>query len=107
MRPTTLNASDVAPLSPVHVPDIIISPFAVALSLRVTGTANVTVQHTMDDVFAPGFDPAVATWHNHSTLAAVAANGDSNYAFPVRGIRLVVNSGVGTASLVIVQAGAA
>jgi hypothetical protein len=35
----------------------------------------------------------------------LGANADGNYAFPVTGIRLLVNSGGGTARLTLLQAG--
>lgn len=104
MRPiyvTQTNAGSTA----VIVPDYLISPFAIGLGVKITGTPNYTVQHTFDDVFAAGFDPATATWFDHPSLTAQTANKDSNYAFPVRGIRLTVNSGTGTATIMLVQAG--
>jgi hypothetical protein len=81
------------------------SPFNIGFAVIVTGTANYTVQHTFDDVFSPTFDASTATWFDHPTIATLAANADGNYAFPVAGIRLFVNSGGGTATLVLLQAG--
>ena len=66
----------------------------------VDGTVNYTVEHTFDDP-AVGF----TTWFPHPTIAALAVNADGNYAFPVTGIRLTVNSGGGTATLKLIQAG--
>lgn len=77
-----------------------ISPFNVGFGVIVTGTVNYTIQHTFDDP-AIGF----STWFPHPTVAAQAANADGNYAFPVTGIRLTVNSGGGTAQLKLIQAG--
>lgn len=77
-----------------------ISPFNVGFGVIVTGTVNYTVQHTFDDP-AVGF----STWFSHPTIASLAANADGNYAFPVTGIKLLVNSGDGTATLKLVQAG--
>jgi hypothetical protein len=81
------------------------SPFNVGFGVIVSGTANYTVQHTFDDVFSPTFDAGTATWFPHPTAAALGANTDGNYAFPVTAIRLLVNSGGGTATLVLLQAG--
>lgn len=103
MRPVTLTQTE-AGSTAVCPMDLYQAPFAVGLNVRVTGTVNYTVEHTFDDVFAAGFDPDTANWMPHSTLAAETASADSNYAFPVRGIRLTVNSGDGTAVLTIVQA---
>lgn len=77
-----------------------ISPFNVGFGVIVTGTVNYTVQHTFDDP-AVGF----STWFSHPTVASQAANADGNYAFPVTGIKVLVNSGAGTATLKLVQAG--
>jgi hypothetical protein len=77
-----------------------ISPFNVGFGVIVTGTVNYTIQHTFDDP-AIGF----STWFPHPTVASQAANADGNYAFPVTGIRLTVNSGGGTAQLKLIQAG--
>lgn len=77
-----------------------ISPFNVGFGVKVTGTVNYTVQHTFDDP-AVGF----TTWYSHPTVAGQTANADGNYAFPVTGIKLLVNSGDGSATLKLIQAG--
>lgn len=78
------------------------TPFNVGFGVLVTGTVDYTVQHTFDDP-AVGF----TTWFPHPTIAAQSTNKDGNYAFPVTGIRLTVNSGGGTATLKLIQAGIA
>ena len=78
------------------------NPFNVGFGVVVSGTVNYTVQHTFDDP-AVGF----STWFNHPTIASLIANADGNYAFPVTGIRVTVNSGAGTATLKLIQAGIA
>jgi len=77
-----------------------ISPFNVGFGVLVTGTVNYTVQHTFDDP-AVGF----TTWYSHPTVAGEVANADGNYAFPVTGIKVLVNSGSGSATLNLIQAG--
>jgi hypothetical protein len=77
-----------------------ISPFNVGFGVKVTGTVNYTVQHTFDDP-AVGF----TTWYSHPTIAAKTDNQDGNYAFPVTGIKVLVNSGAGTAEMNLIQAG--
>ena len=76
------------------------TPFNVGFGVVVTGTVDYTVQHTFDDP-AVGF----TTWFSHPTIAAKTANADGNYAFPVTGIKILVNSGTGTATMNLVQAG--
>ena len=62
---------------------------------------------------APVFDIVVSqtvaspTWFPHPTVFELAVNSDGNYAFPVAGVRLTVNSGGGTATLTLIQAGIA
>jgi len=77
-----------------------ITPFNVGFGVILTGVVDYTVQHTFDDP-ATGF----TTWFDHPTVAAQTSNQDGNYAFPVTGVRLSVNSGGGTATLKLVQAG--
>lgn len=77
-----------------------ISPVNIGFGVVVTGTVNYTVQHTFDDP-ATGF----STWFSHPTVASQTANADGNYAFPVTGVKVLVNSGSGTASLKLIQAG--
>lgn len=78
------------------------NPFNVGFGVVVSGTVNYTVQHTFDDP-AVGF----TTWFNHPTIASQIANADGNYAFPVSAIRATVNSGTGTVTLKLIQAGIA
>ena len=77
-----------------------ISPFNVGFGVVVTGTVNYTIQHTFDSP-AVGF----TNWFSHPTITGLAANADGNYAFPVTGIKILVNSGGGTATLNLIQAG--
>lgn len=77
-----------------------VTPFNVGFGVVVTGTVNYTVQHTFDDP-AVGF----TTWFDHPTILGLAANADGNYAFPVSGIRVLVNSGGGSVTMNLIQAG--
>lgn len=77
-----------------------ISPCNIGFGVVVTGTVNYTVQHTFDDP-AVGF----TTWFDHPTVASQATSQDGNYAFPVTGIKVLVNSGGGTATMNLIQAG--
>jgi hypothetical protein len=77
-----------------------ISPFNVGFGVDVTGTVDYTVQHTFDDP-SVGF----TLWFDHPTIAAQSTDKDGNYAFPVSGIRVKVNSGGGSVVLKLIQAG--
>jgi len=77
-----------------------ISPFNVGFGVTVSGNVTYSVQHTFDD---PGV--GFTTWFSHPTIASKTDAQDGNYAFPVTGIKLLVASGNGTATISVVQAG--
>lgn len=77
-----------------------ISPFNVGFAVVVADTVNYTVEHTFDDPAS-----SFTTWFPHPTIASKTDNQDGNYAFPVTAVRVTVNSGGGTATLKLVQAG--
>lgn len=81
---SAVAVSPVVPLNYVH------TPFSVSLGIVLTGTINYTVQHVFNDIFAAA--PSTYTWFPHITLVTSTSNGNSNYAFPVRATRLLVNS---------------
>lgn len=93
---TGTGSSDWIPLN-IHI-----TPFAIGFGVETTGTVNYTVQHTFDDVEDASVTPLV---FDHETVAAQTSSQDGNYAFPVRAIRVTVNSGAGTARLRSIQAG--
>ncbi len=82
-----------------------VTPTSIGLGLVVTGTVNVTVQHTFDDPFQGA--STILTWFDHPTLAGVTADDDGNLAFPPQAVRLLTNSGDGTCEFDLVQAGLA
>ena len=85
--------------------DVNIPAIAIALGVVVAGTISYTVQATLDDIWSTSYNPGTATWFNHPTLAAAATSQSSNYAYPVRAIRIMQVSGTGSAALTIVQSG--
>jgi hypothetical protein len=102
MIPIVLAKTGAGASANMAVTDTYQTPFNVGMGVVVSGTVNYTIQHTFDDIFNGSVTP---TWFNHPTLASQAASADGNYAFPVRAIRLFVNSGSGTATATIIQAG--
>lgn len=86
--------------SPALVMNTNVTPFNVGFAVVATGTVDYTVQHTFDD---PGV--GFTTWFSHPTVAGETNNADGNYAFPVTGVKVLVNSGDGTATMNLVQAG--
>lgn len=79
-------------VSPTWVPDYKQQTFSVGIGLDISGTINVDVQHTFDDVFDSSVAYSSRTWLDHASLAAKTVDADGNYAAPVRGIRLLINS---------------
>lgn len=104
MRPITVSVTGVGVSAPQPL-DTIRNPFNVGFGVIVDGTVTYTVQHTFDDVWEAGFSAASATWFDHPDVAALSANEDGTYAFPVKAVRLQVTAGTGTATLKLIQAG--
>ena len=76
------------------------SPFNVGFGVVVSGTITYDVEHTFDDVFDTTITPAA---FKNSTLTAVTANKDGNYAFPIRAVRINNTSGTGTTTVTLLQ----
>jgi hypothetical protein len=96
---TAVGASAAVPL------DVYLDPFNTSLFLDVTGTVNVTVQYTGDDNVLTSTGPFV--WYAHSDLTSQTTDAVGTIISPVTAVRLLTNSGTGTAELTILQAGAA
>jgi len=84
---------------------VYLKPFQVALTAEVTGTMNATAQFTTDDVF--GGAPGPYTWFPIAGLTGITATAAQSLVAPVTAVRLLTNSGTGTAKFSVVQAGAA
>jgi hypothetical protein len=82
------------------------NPCNIGFGVIVASTVEYTIEHTFDDPSTTDLNDE-ATWFPHPTVFELAVNADGNYAFPVTAIRLTVNSGGGTATLKLVQAGIA
>ena len=94
MIPITLTKTGAGSTN-AAVTDYYVSPYNIGFGVVVSGTVNYTVQHTFDGT----------NWFNHPTIASQTTNQDGNYAFPVLQVRLTVNSGGGTATMTMIQAG--
>jgi len=113
MRPVTLTlqGTGVGVLNSAPCPmDIYKSPFNVGMGFNTGGaTTAFTVQHSFEDpasYASAALYNANAKWFDHPFMAAMVADEDGNYAFPVRAIRLQASaSGTDTATLTIIQAG--
>jgi hypothetical protein len=101
MKLQTVSQTGAGSSTPI-VMNLNATPFNVGFGVVKVGTVDFTVQHSFDDP-AVGF----TTWFNHPTVASQIANADGNYAFPVTAIRITMNSGAGTVTLKLIQAGIA
>ncbi len=106
MRPMTVTVSDASggvKYSNSAVLDYYGRP-EVSLQAVVTGTANYTIQQTLDNPLEAGVTP---TWFDHpdSTLVAATASKQGNYAYIPVAVRVKLNSGTGSVALTLVQAG--
>lgn len=105
MRPIVQTLSDASggAKSVVMPLDYMARP-QVSLQVDVTGTANFTVQQTLDNVFDSSITP---TWFNHpdTNLVSATADAQSNYAYTPFAVKLLLNSGSGSAKITILQTG--
>lgn len=107
MRPVKVTVDSQTASLPIPL-DTYQSPFTVSIGVVLSAGASLTysVQHTFDDVFAAGFDPAAATWFDNASLTAKLTSFDGNYTTPVRAVRLNVTAYTsGTATMTVIQAG--
>lgn len=82
---------------------------AVAVQVNVSGTVNYTLQQSLDDPNDPTNPVAAASmvWINSAdtTVVGATASAQTNYAFAPRFVRILLNSGTGTATATISQLG--
>ncbi len=100
----TVGTNGIASSPPIFLDSYGLGPTSV--QVVVSGTVNYTVQQSLDDPNAVGYTST--TWVNHadSAVAAATATAQSNYAFVPRVVRLLLNSGTGSATLTLIQSGA-
>lgn len=102
--------------SPAYPIDVCDNPTTIGVGVDIVfgaASAGYSVQHTFDDPWSinlntspNGNSVTTGIWHNNATLANQTANGDTNYAFPPRAIRLMVSAAASASvRMVIIQAG--
>lgn len=79
-----------------------VTPVNIGFAVVVTGTVNYSVQITYDDP-AVGF----TTWFDDTTITSKTGNEDGSINFPITGMKALVNSGSGSVTMNVVQAGIA
>ena len=87
-------------------PDYFISPFNIGLQAIVTGSvSSYSVQYTLDDTQADGYNPTTGNWTTVTGFSALSASTWGAFTTPCRGIRLTITSGAGSVALTLCQAG--
>lgn len=106
MRPVQVTLSDAS--GGVKTSNAIVLDYygrpEVSLQVVVSGTANWTVQQTLDNPLTAGVTP---TWFDHpdANMVSQSGNRQGNYAYTPTAVRLKLNSGTGSATLTVVQSG--
>jgi hypothetical protein len=106
MKPITVSQTAAGSTGTIPL-NVNVNPFNIGIAVVVSGTVNYTVQYTFDNVWSATYNSATATWFDHASLGAQTTSQTGNFAFPVAGMRLTVNSGSGTATMTVIQAGLA
>lgn len=106
MRPIQVRVSDAsggAKASNPAVLDYYGRP-ETALQVVVTGIVNYTIQQTLDNPLEAGVIP---TWFPHpdTNLVSQTVNRQGNYAYLPTAVRVLLNSGSGSVTLTVTQAG--
>lgn len=96
-----VGTTGVGALQPIPL-DIYLDPFNATLNCVASGTVNYTAQYTFDNVFS-GAGPF--NWVNHGDLTAKTSTATGTLISPVTAVRLVTNSGTGTITFNVIQAG--
>lgn len=103
---STSDASSAAKTSSIVALDTFATQFQVTIGCAVTGTANYTVQYTLDNVLVDGYVASSGTWYNITDLAAKTTTLSAIVDYPVTAVKLVQNTGAGSVVMTVVQTGA-
>ena len=103
MKPVTVSVASPATSSAPVILDFFGRP-EVALQVVVTGTINYTIQQTLDD---PNATSPTPVWFDHpdANLVSQTVDRQGNFAYMPRAVRIVRNSGSGSARFTVMQAG--
>ena len=101
MKVQTVSKTGTGSSDPVVI-NTNVTPVNIGFAAIVTGTVNYSVQFSYDDP-ATGF----TTWFDDTTITSKTGNEDGYVNFPITGIKVLVNSGTGTVTFRVVQAGIA
>jgi hypothetical protein len=79
-----------------------VTPVNIGFAAVVSGTVNYSIQFSYDD-------PAIGltTWFDDVSITSKTGNEDGSINFPISAMKVLVNSGTGTVTLNVIQAGIA
>lgn len=111
MRPVTVSVGPSAQAATrsswVRLDDY--APGQVGIQVNVSGTVNATVQSTMDDPNDPTNPVAAGSvnWVSSADANAVGLTGNiqTNFQFAPKYVSILLNSGSGTVTMTVMQAG--
>lgn len=102
---TNVTADTVVTGASQEIPvDLYVNQFNVTLATEITGVVNYTIQYTMDNIFG---GPGPFVWNSVAGLLTQTTNQIVQQTQPVRAFRILTNSGTGTVTLIVAQAGLA
>jgi hypothetical protein len=106
MRPSIVDVSDASGGAKNSDPIVLdyYGQAGIALQAVVTGTANYTIQQTLDNPLTAGVTP---TWFDHpdANLVSQTVNRQGNYAYTPIAVRVRQTSGSGSVRLTAIQTG--
>lgn len=103
MRPVTISQTSTGASDAIGL-DYISAPFNVGVQTVVSGTVNYNVQFTSDDIYSSTYSSATGNWYNNiSTMSGATTSLMSNTEIPVRGARVLKNSGTGSVQVTFTQ----
>lgn len=109
MYPITRSTSDAsggAVTTNIVALDTFSTQFQTTIGCAVTGTANYTVQYTLDNVLVDGYVPTSGTWYNITDLTTKTGTLSAILDYPVSAVKMVQNSGNGSVVMTVLQTGA-
>lgn len=91
MRPMTIVQTNVGDTGAIPL-DIYRDPFNCTIQCVITGGPTYSVQYTLDDVYAPGYNPAAGNWFPLAGITGLLVNAVDSLISPVTAIRLRVTA---------------
>lgn len=101
MRVQTVSKTGTGSSNPVVI-NTNVTPVNIGFAAVVSGTVNYSIQFSYDDP-AIGF----TTWFDDVSITSKTGNEDGSINFPISALKVLVNSGTGTVTLNVIQAGIA